>query len=173
MAYTYKFPRPAVTVDAVVYHLKASQLYVLLIKREKEPFAGKWALPGGFMDMDETPEQAVKRELEEETGLGLEKFVQIGAFGALGRDPRHRTISIAYLSLLKGDQQKVEGADDAADARWFPMNKLPEKLAFDHDHIIAQSLIQLNMQLCTAVPATEEAFELNEEEVREVFQQIS
>lgn len=173
MSYTYKYPRPAVTVDAVLYHLKDGQLYILLIKREKEPFAGQWALPGGFMDIDEAPEVAVKRELAEEAGVEANKLVQIGAFGAPGRDPRHRTISIAYLSLLSGALPEVKAADDAADGRWFPMNKLPENLAFDHDHIITQSLIHLDMQLCTAVPGSEEAFLLSEDELREVLQQIS
>lgn len=172
MTYTYNYPRPAVTVDAVLYNLEEGKLYVLLIKRQQDPYANFWALPGGFMDMDETPEIAVGRELKEETGIEATGFVQIGAFGALDRDPRHRTISIAYFSLLKGPLPEVKGADDAADAHWFSLEELPDELAFDHDNIISRSKEKLEIQLKMAEADSPEAFGLTEQEIQLVLNQI-
>ena len=132
--YTYKYPRPSVTVDLVI--LKEEQL--LLIQRANDPCQGQWALPGGFVDENEDLEIAARRELLEETGLVVGTLEQQGAFGKLGRDPRGHTISIAYRGKIE-DDKNLEAADDAADARWFAINNLPE-LAFDHAEIIAQVL---------------------------------
>ena len=133
MAYTYKYPRPAVTADCIVI-TKEAEPKVLLIERGDEPFKGCWAFPGGFMNMDETTEQCAIRELEEETGLKVSKVYQIGAYSKVDRDPRGRTITVAYLAIIDASMA-VKGQDDAAKAQWFPMSTLPE-LAFDHDEIM-------------------------------------
>ncbi len=136
MAYTYQYPRPAVTTDAIVLTQKENQLHLLLIQRGIEPFKGMWGFPGGFVNMDEPLEIACARELEEETGLkniDLEQFITAGA---VNRDPRHRTISIVYWGIALPNQ-KVQAGDDAAKAQWFPIHALPE-LAFDHQKIIDQ-----------------------------------
>jgi len=133
MAYTYKYPRPAVTADCIVI-TKEAEPKVLLIERGDEPFKGCWAFPGGFMNMDETTEQCAIRELEEETGLKVSKVYQIGAYSKVDRDPRGRTITVAYLAIIDASMA-VKGQDDAAKALWFPLSTLPE-LAFDHDEIM-------------------------------------
>jgi len=127
----------AVTVDAVIFYRKTDILNVLLIKRKNEPFRDQWALPGGFLEENETMEEGAKRELEEETGLKLEKLQQIGAFGTPGRDPRGRTISIAFLALIDAEA-KVKASDDAVDSKWFSFFDLPD-LAFDHREIISEA----------------------------------
>jgi 8-oxo-dGTP diphosphatase len=127
----------AVTVDAVILYRKAGILNVLLIKRKNEPFRDQWALPGGFLEENETMEEGAKRELEEETGLKLEKLQQVGAFGTPGRDPRGRTISIAFVGLIDAEP-KVKASDDALDVKWFNMSDLPN-LDFDHLKIISEA----------------------------------
>ena len=133
MEYTYKYPRPAVTADCVVITKEAGPK-VLLIQRGADPYKGCWAFPGGFMNMDETTEQCAIRELEEETGLKVTTVQQIGAYSKVDRDPRGRTITVAYLALIDKPVE-VTGQDDAAKADWFPLSTLPE-LAFDHADII-------------------------------------
>ena len=142
MSYTYKYPRPAVTVDMLVFREQKSQLEILLIRRNHEPFEGKWALPGGFMDMNETLEEAAARELHEETGLKDISLTQLKAYSAIHRDPRHRTVSVAFMGFLTGNQEPVAG-DDARETAWFPVQKLPP-LAFDHQQIIADALLRIN-----------------------------
>ena len=137
MPYTYKYPRPAVTADCVVI-TSEEEPRVLLIERGEEPFKGCWAIPGGFLNMDETTEQCAIRELEEETGLKIDKANQIGAYCKVDRDPRGRTISVAYLAIVERPLE-VSGEDDAAKANWFPVNALPP-LAFDHDEIMADAM---------------------------------
>ncbi len=132
--YSYQYPRAAVTVDAIVYAKDNSGKKVLLIERGTEPFKNKWALPGGFIDMDETLEEACIRELEEETGLKVGQMEQFRAYDAIDRDPRHRTISVVFATEVES-LQPVTGSDDAARAEWFSVNKLPE-LAFDHARIL-------------------------------------
>lgn len=131
--YTYNYPRPAVTVDAILIGKRNS---VLLIERGGDPFKGKWALPGGFIELNETLEIACRRELEEETGLRVEELKQFKAFGAVDRDPRHRTISVIFYSFLEEEITPTAG-DDAAKAKWFPLDELPE-LAFDHQQILEE-----------------------------------
>ena len=137
MAYTYKYPRPAVTADCIVI-TKEAEPKVLLIERGGEPFKGCWALPGGFMNMDETTEQCAFRELEEETGLKVSEVHQIGAYSRVDRDPRGRTITVAYLAVVDAPIAVI-GQDDAAKAQWFPLSALPE-LAFDHDEIMRDAI---------------------------------
>lgn len=144
--FTYEYPKADNTVDAVVFGLDLDQsnLLVLLVERGGEPFAGSWALPGGFVNLDEDLDVAVRRELDEETGLKLTYLEQLRTFGKPGRDPRGRVISTAHLALVR--PSTVEGADDAKDARWWPVSDLPA-LAFDHGEIIACGLSRLRSKL--------------------------
>ena len=137
MAYTYKYPRPAVTGDCIVI-TKEANAKVLLIQRGDEPYKGCWAFPGGFMNMDETTEQCAIRELEEETGLKVNEVHQIGAYSKVDRDPRGRTITVAYLAIIE-KPVSVVGQDDAAKAEWWPISALPQ-LALDHDEIMADAI---------------------------------
>lgn len=144
MEYTYKYPRPAVTADCVVI-TKETEPKVLLIQRGIDPYKGCWAFPGGFMNMDETTEECAIRELEEETGLKLSAIHQIGAYSKVDRDPRGRTITVAYLAIIDAPVE-VAGQDDAAKAEWFPLSDLPH-LAFDH-YDIMQDAIALYKTKC-------------------------
>lgn len=131
-----KQQKVAVTVDSVVLcKSESGDLRVLLIKRKKDPFQGYWALPGGFIEETEDLEEAAKRELTEETGVKVKVMEQVRAFGKPGRDPRGRTISIAFLSRISC-MEDLTPQDDAVDARWFELKDLPEPLAFDHAEII-------------------------------------
>jgi len=139
MLYTYKYPRPSVTADCVVITREAEPK-VLLIQRANDLFKGCWAFPGGFMEMDETIEQCAIRELKEETGLEVAGVKQIGCYSKVDRDPRGRTLTIAYLVVVDNPKE-VTGLDDAAKAEWFQLSALP-KLAFDHDEILKDALAQ-------------------------------
>ncbi|CAN5485256.1 hypothetical protein BH23BAC1_BH23BAC1_41600 [soil metagenome] len=168
MAYTYEHPRPSVTVDCVILKIISDSIQILLIQREKEPFKNKWALPGGFLEMEEKLVEGVKRELEEETGLKISKLEQIGAFGDPDRDPRGRVISIAFLSILKKRQEsQIKAASDAADVQWFDLQKLPE-LAFDHKKIISKSITYLRNQLKLSLVEQQPFFDLSEKESKEI-----
>jgi 8-oxo-dGTP diphosphatase len=136
MPYTYQYPHMAVTVDAVVFREAPDS--VLLIKRGRAPFEGKWAIPGGFVDMTETCEAAAHRELAEETGLTGVGLRFLHYFDAVERDPRERTLALAFWGVADGAAE-VKAADDAADVRWHPIAQLPE-LAFDHAEIIARAI---------------------------------
>src|SRR5213595_356513 len=129
-AYVYQYPRPALTVDCVVFGFDDGDLKVLLIERALEPFKGKWALPGGFVRVDETIDAAARRELQEEAGLRNVFLEQLYTFGALERDPRERVVSVAYYALVKLAAHKVRAATDARAAAWFGVND-PPSLAFD------------------------------------------
>ena len=133
--YTYDYPRPAVTVDAVIVTREAKPR-VLLIRRKHEPFAGAWALPGGFVDMDETLEESARRELREETGVEVGELEQLHTFGDPGRDPRGRTVSVVYLGRADPRQVKPQAQDDAAAVAWHSLRR-PPRLAFDHAEILA------------------------------------
>jgi 8-oxo-dGTP diphosphatase len=150
--YCYHYPHPAVTADVVLLAFARSTLSVLLIQRSGEPFAGAWALPGGFVEIDESLEDAARRELQEETGAIDLELEQFHAFGTPNRDPRERVISVAFLALAneEGVERLAVRADsDAADARWFSVAALPP-LAFDHAQIIARALQHLRSRLTDA-----------------------
>ena len=142
--YCYKYPHPAVTTDCVIFGFNGERLQVLLIERGIEPFKGRWAFPGGFLKMDETAEEGALRELKEETGLESAYIEQLHTFSAPNRDPRERVITIAYYALVK--IQEVKGGDDAASAKWFPLDEIPP-LAFDHDYILRMATQRLREQI--------------------------
>lgn len=139
--YTYDYPRPAVTADSVVFCNGSDGLSVLLIERANDPFKGCWAFPGGFMDMEENAEDCAKRELKEETGMEVRSLEYLGTFSEVNRDPRGRTITIAYYAVV--EKSDVIGADDASRAKWFPIDSIPS-LAFDHEEILRTALKVLN-----------------------------
>jgi 8-oxo-dGTP diphosphatase len=133
--YTYDYPRPAVAVDLVIIS-KEKNRRVLLIRRKHDPFAGMWALPGGFVEMEESLEAAARRELKEETGVEAERLEQLYTFGDPGRDPRGRVISVVYLAIVDAAKLMPRAADDAAEVGWHPLSQ-PPPLAFDHAEILA------------------------------------
>ncbi len=142
--YCYDYPRPAVSGDCVIFGFDGEDLNVLLIERGKEPFRGKWSFPGGFMDMEETTLQCAERELKEETGLEGLEIEQLGAFSGVDRDPRGRVITVAYFALIRIPENDPVAGDDAANAKWFKVKKLPP-LAFDHDLILSTSVNRLKL----------------------------
>jgi len=142
MSFSYHHARAALAVDCVVFGLDEADLAVLLIRRGIEPFAGKWALPGGFVRVDETLDDAARRELSEETGLGRVYLEQLYTYGALDRDPRERVVSVAYYALVNLADHRVKAATDAREAAWFAVSDLPA-LAFDHDEIVSAALDRL------------------------------
>jgi 8-oxo-dGTP diphosphatase len=146
--YSYEYPRPAVTVDCVVFGLDASDadLRVLLIQRDLDPFQGRWAIPGGFVQMDESLEDAARRELNEETGLKGIFLEQLFTFGDPGRDPRGRVIDVAHYALVNLNEHSVKADSDARSAAWFSVNDVPP-LAFDHDEILRAALNRLKGKL--------------------------
>lgn len=168
MPFTYQYPRPAVTCDAVIFAIRGGDLAVLLIQRKDDPFKNHWALPGGFVNENESLDRAASRELSEETGLNIKQMEQIGAFGDPGRDPRGHTVTVAWTTFLVAEA-KVTAADDAADAQWHPFKNLaldgaakPKKgavkLAFDHAKIVSQGYKRLCRYLDD--PVKDRAFDL-------------
>ena len=135
MSYTYEYPHPAVTTDIVIFTIRQDELKVLLIKRALPPHQGEWALPGGFVNLDESLEEGARRELEEETGVRGVYLEQLYTFGQPDRDPRERVITVAYYALIPTDTIEIRAATDAEGVSWFGMNELPE-LAFDHVKIL-------------------------------------
>lgn len=150
--YHYKYPHPAVTTDCVIFGYDGKQLKILLIERGNEPDKGKWAFPGGFLNIDEQAEAGALRELQEETGMKDADIRQFHTFSAPNRDPRERVISIAYYALVK--IQDVKGGDDAAKASWFAIDDVPE-LAFDHDLMFKLALEALRRQAYTEPVGTD------------------
>ena len=141
--YVYEWPRPMVTVDAAVFRFARNKASLLLIKRGNEPYKGHWAIPGGFIELDEELEHAVARELEEETGLVNISLEQMHTFGTCGRDPRGRQITVVFMGIAGHGRDRLKPGDDAAEARWFDINKLPEDMAFDHTEVAAFAIKKL------------------------------
>jgi 8-oxo-dGTP diphosphatase len=145
--YVYDWPRPMVTVDAVVFAVAPGSVKILLIKRKYDPFKGQWAIPGGFIGIDEELDVAVARELAEETGLTGVKLEQMRTFGKPGRDPRGRQITVVYMGIITDGFDRIKGGDDAALARWFDINALPHDMAFDHDSVTKFAIEKLKSKL--------------------------
>lgn len=143
--YHYKYPHPSVTTDCVIFGFDGNVVKVLLIERDGEPYKGCWAFPGGFLEMEESAEEGAKRELMEETGLATAFVKQFHAFSDPDRDPRERVLTIAYYSLVR--LSEVKGMDDAAQAKWFALNEMPEKLAFDHNEMLRVALEEINKEI--------------------------
>ncbi len=143
-----KYERPSVTVDVVIFSILDEKLQVLLIKRKAWPYEGMWAIPGGFVKIDEGLEDAAYRELAEETSVtSTDVYLeQLYTFGAPDRDPRTRVITVAYFALVGADKINPQAADDAEDVGWFSVYDLPE-LAFDHKHILDYALTRLRYKL--------------------------
>lgn len=140
--YTYEYPRAALTVDCVVFGFDDEDLKVLLVERALEPFKGMWALPGGFVRVEETLEEAARRELEEEAGIRKVFLEQLYTFGEIDRDPRERVVTVAYSALVKLSDHSVRAATDARNAAWFEVSEAPT-LAFDHKRILETALTRL------------------------------
>lgn len=165
-----RYERPSVTVDVVIFSLINKELHVLLVKRPHWPFEGRWAIPGGFITMHESLEEAARRKLEEKTGVHDVYLEQLFTFGAPRRDPRTRVISVVYVALIRADMQALRPSDDV---RWFPVRGLPGALAFDHDHILATAMERLRSKL----EYTTIAFQLLPEvfsilELKHIYEQI-
>lgn len=146
MTHTYEYPRPALSVDCVVFGIDDEDLKILLIERGIPPFKGSWALPGGFVHMDEDLPEAARRELQEETGLSSSYLEQLGTFGDVGRDPRGRVVTVAYYALVRLRDHRIQAATDACDARWFSVWDVPS-LAFDHEVIVQRALERLKTKV--------------------------
>ena len=138
-------PKPSVTVDVVIMTLRDDELQVLLIKRDIAPYRGRWAIPGGFVHLDESLEAAARRELREETGVSEVYLEQLYTFGEPGRDPRGRVVSVAYIALVPAPLAVIAGSD-AREARWWPLSQLPA-LAFDHEEILQYALTRLRYKI--------------------------
>lgn len=171
--YTYEYPRPSLTADCAIFGFDGRNLKILLIERGVEPYEGYWALPGGFMKMDETIEECAARELREETGVSDIYIEQFGCFSEVGRDPRGRVVTVAFIALVRPSDYHVCGGDDARLAAWFDADQLPP-LAFDHLGIVDAARVRLR-EILTLRPA---AFRLLDEiftvdELRRVYEVIN
>ena len=167
-----KYERPSVTVDVVVFSVVEGELKVLLIKRKNWPFEGRWAIPGGFVEIDEPLEDAAARELYEETGVEGVYLEQFYTFGQPDRDPRTRVISVAYLALVDAGQLQPRAADDAADVGWFSVHE-PPPLAFDHVDILKRALQRLRHKLeSTALGSLFMPEEFTLSELRRAYERI-
>lgn len=168
-----RYDRPSVTVDVVIFTLLERELNVLLVQRNHWPYEGYWAIPGGFISMDESLETAARRELEEETGMRDVYLEQLYTFGNPKRDPRTRVISVAYFALISADNQSIRSSGENTAVRWFPVRRLPGQLAFDHDAILATAMDRLRSKL----EYTTLAFQLLPEvfsilELKHIYEQI-
>lgn len=162
--YSYKYPHPAITTDSVVFGFDGKDLHILLIERGIDPFKGSWALPGGFMRIDETAEQCAARELQEETGVADIFLEQFHVFSSVNRDPRERVVTVAFYALVRRADYRLIAGDDAARANWFMIDELPP-LAFDHDQIIDMARQRLREKLRTrpiAFKLLDEKFSMGE-----------
>jgi len=144
--YVYDWPRPMVAADAMVFAFSKDKIKLLLVNRGFEPFKGKWSLPGGFVNIDEELEDAVARELAEETGLTGVHLEQLHTFGKCGRDPRGRVITVTFMGIITNGRNKIKPGDDAAKARWFEIEKLPKDMAFDHNEVVAFGIRKLKQK---------------------------
>lgn len=172
MTYNYKYPHPAVTTDVVIFTIREQRLELLLVRRAADPFKDCWALPGGFVEIDEDLEACAQRELEEETGISGVYLEQLYTFGTPKRDPRERVISVAYYALVSPDRVNIRAASDASEVKWFVFDQLPA-LAFDHQSIVAMAHSRLAAKLNYSTIALQfmpEKFTLSE--LQQVYETI-
>ena len=148
--FCYKYPRAAVTTDSVVFGIHGKRLSVLLIERAGEPYKGSWAIPGGFLEINETVETCAKRELEEETGLVNVNLQQFHVFSKVDRDPRDRVLTVAFWGVVQQSDFHAKAGDDAANVKWFKISQLPS-LAFDHAEIISLAYKELKKKFVKSI----------------------
>lgn len=168
MGFTYNFPRPAVTTDTLVFRAGKDCIEVLLIKRKKEPYKDFWALPGGFLEIEETPIEGAKRELLEETSLKIDVLKEVGTFGEIDRDPRGRTITIVFYTFVTEDHQMVRASTDADEIKWFSIKEIPE-MAFDHIEIFNEGLLKLKSHIILAKLDIIDFFGMNINDLKRMF----
>ena len=144
--YVYEWPRPMVTVDAAVFAVTKDRTKLLLVNRGHDPFKGKWAIPGGFINMEEELEDTVARELAEETGLKGIKLEQMRTYGTVGRDPRGRQITVVHMGIIN-EIKPLKAGDDAQKAQWFDIDNLPADMAFDHNEVASFAIARLKEKL--------------------------
>lgn len=169
--YKYNFPRPAVTTDTLVFREGKACIEILLIKRKHEPYKDFWALPGGFLEMEETPIEGALRELREETGLNITELKEIGTFGEINRDPRGRTITIAFYTFVDHVKDQVEANSDAAELSWFSVKNIPD-LAFDHKIILDKGKLKLKSHVLLAKLNIMEFFGIKKKDLENIFKCI-
>jgi 8-oxo-dGTP diphosphatase len=168
MGFTYNFPRPAVTTDTLVFREGKECIEVLLIKRKKEPYKDFWALPGGFLEIEETPVEGARRELIEETNLDVSILKEVGTFGDIDRDPRGRTITIVFYTFIHNNQQDAKPKSDAAEVKWFSVKDIPP-MAFDHSDIFKEGLLKLKSHIILAKLDIIDFFGLSLDELKSMF----
>lgn len=171
MSFTYKYPRPSVTVDCFVLNIANHQLNLLLVKRKNDPYKGKWALPGGFVDLDENLADAAIRELKEETGFDHQEFEQLGAFGEVNRDPRGRTISVVFYTIININEASITGSDDADEAKWVWLGEA-KNMAFDHDLIVNTAIEKIIEKIRMANLDNQSLFKLHKKELHWVKEEL-
>lgn len=171
--YSYRYPHPALTTDVVVFSISEKKLKLLLIKRGQDPYKGSWAIPGGFLEIDEDLEACARRELQEETGLDDVHLEQLHTFGKPGRDPRERVVSVAFYAIASTPDKEPMAASDAIDAAWFSIDQLPQ-LAFDHSDIISLAHKRISSNLnCSAIAFRFLPAEFTLSEAQNVYEIIS
>ena len=168
MGFTYNFPRPAVTTDTLVFREGVECIEVLLIKRKKEPYKDYWAIPGGFLEIEETPIEGAKRELLEETSLDIEILKAVGTCGDIDRDPRGRTITIVFYTFIHNGGQMAKATSDAAEVKWFSVKKMPE-MAFDHSEIFREGLLKLKSHIILAKLDIIDFFSMDIKDLKQMF----
>ena len=168
MGFTYNYPRPAVTTDTLVFRAGKECIEVLLIKRKKEPYKDFWALPGGFLEIEETPLEGARRELKEETNLVIDVLKEVGTFGEIDRDPRGRTITIVFYTFINNHSQIAKASTDVTEVRWFAVKDIPE-MAFDHSEIFKEALLKLKSHIILAKLDIIDFFGMNINELKRMF----
>lgn len=168
MGFTYNFPRPAVTTDILVFREGTECIEVLLIKRKKEPYKNFWALPGGFLEMEETPIEGARRELTEETNLEIDILKEVGTFGDIDRDPRGRTITIVFYTFIHDHHHIAKAKSDAAEVKWFSVKNIPD-MAFDHSEIFKEGLLKLKSHIILAKLDIIDFFGMNVHDLKKMF----
>lgn len=173
ISYNYRYPHPAITADCLLFALKDSKVEILLIQRGGEPQKGFWALPGGFMEINETTESCAKREIFEETGVTVSDLKEVGAYSDVDRDPRERVVTITYCTLAHKDSVSPKAGDDAQNIKWFAIDSLPE-LAFDHNKMVTDSVARMKREILLANEQPEHIYnkEFSDSELNEIYKEL-